>query len=86
MSVLAEHDVAVCDEFVAQLVVCLVDFVVGKGAVHGLVGEAVDHVLLAGFDLVAFVDALERNLCEVLRVQESARESWSLRLRWKCRG
>ena len=47
----------------------LVDFVVGERAVHGLVGQAVDQILLAGFDLVAFVDALERNLCKVLRVQ-----------------
>ena len=47
----------------------LVDFVVGKCAVHGLVGEAVDHVLLAGFDLVAFVYALEGNLREVLGVE-----------------
>ena len=68
-SLLAEHDIAVRDDLVAELVVGLVDFVVGERAVHSLVGEAVNHVLLAGFDLVAFVDALERDLREVLRVE-----------------
>ena len=68
-SLLAEHDVAVRYDLVAELVVSLVDFVVGERAVHSLVGEAVNHVLLAGFDLVAFVDALERDLREVLRVE-----------------
>ena len=66
---LAQGDVAVRDELVTQFVVRLVDFVVGKRAVHGLVGEAVDHVLLAGFNLVAFVDALEGDLREVLGVE-----------------
>ena len=66
---LSQHDVAVRYDLVAELVVSLVDFVVGERAVHSLVGEAVDHVLLAGFDLVAFVDALERDLREVLRVE-----------------
>ena len=68
-SLLAENDVAVRDELVAELVVSLVDFVVRERAVHSLVGEAVNHVLLAGFNLFAFVDALESNLGEVLRVE-----------------
>ena len=66
---LSQHNVAVLDELVAELVVSLVDFVVRERAVHSLVGEAVNHVLLAGFNLFAFVDALESNFCEVLRVE-----------------
>ena len=68
-SLLAEYDVAVRDELVAELVVSLVDFVVRERTVHSLVSEAVNHVLLACFNLFAFVDALESNLREVLRVE-----------------
>lgn len=68
-SLLTENDVAVLNELVAELVVSLVDFIVCERAVHSLVGEAVNHVLLAGFNLFTFVDALESNLGEVLRVE-----------------